>query len=91
MISIQSLVEVVQDGKEGEAATSAEQIVQAGTDVEEIIEALTVGMREIGERFARMEIFLPELMLSARAMQAVMEILEPELQKSAMSVQILNH
>lgn len=87
MISIRSLVEVVQDGKAGEAATSAKQIVQTGTDVEEIIEALTVGMREIGERFARMEIFLPELMLSARAMQAVMEILEPELQKLAVSVQ----
>jgi corrinoid protein of di/trimethylamine methyltransferase len=40
-------------------------------------------MREVGARFARMEIFIPGLMLAARAMQAVMAELEAELEQSA--------
>jgi len=80
---LEKLVEAVQEGEEREAVATAGKAIQEGIPVDEIIEALTAGMREIGDRFARMEIFLPEMMLAAQAMQAVMRELEPEIQKSA--------
>jgi len=83
MATLEKLVEVVQEGEEREAVATAGKALQEGIPVDGIIEALTAGMREIGDRFARMEIFLPEMMLAAQAMQAVMRELEPEIRKSA--------
>ncbi len=40
-------------------------------------EALTTGMEEVGDLFARNEYFVPELLLSARAMYAALDILRP--------------
>ena len=36
-----------------------------------------LGIREVGERFGRMEMFLPEMVLSADAMEAAVAVLEP--------------
>jgi corrinoid protein of di/trimethylamine methyltransferase len=83
MTTLQTLVKAVMDGEEGEAVAAAEQVLQEGVAVGTVIEALTAGMREIGEQFARMEIFLPEMMMAAQAMKGVMVVLEPELEKSA--------
>jgi methanogenic corrinoid protein MtbC1 len=44
-------------------------------------------MREIGDRFGSGEIFLPELMLAARAMQGAMGVLEPRLLASGAAQQ----
>jgi len=85
MATLQALIEAVQGGKEGEAIAAARKAVEEDiVIIDGIIEALTAGMREVGDRFARMDIFLPEMMLAAQVMQAVMRELEPELQKSAM-------
>ena len=83
MTAIQTLVQAVIDGKEEEALLATKQVVQEGLAVDKVVEALTAGMREIGEQFARMEIFLPEMMMAAKAMKGVMKELEPELHKSA--------
>lgn len=83
MATLRTLVEAVQNGQEDQAIAAARKTVQEGVAIDGIIEALTAGMREVGDRFARMEIFLPEIMLAAQAMQAVMRELEPEIQKSA--------
>ena len=83
MTTLEKLVEAVQEGEEREAVATAGKVLQEGIPIDGIIEALTAGMREVGDRFARMEIFLPEMMLAAQAMQAVMRELEPEIQKSA--------
>ncbi len=44
-----------------------------------IEEGLTAGIREIGNRFSRMEVYLPEMILSSKAMEAALEVLEPHL------------
>jgi corrinoid protein of di/trimethylamine methyltransferase len=46
-----------------------------------VVDALTEGIREVGNRFERMEIFLPEMMLAAQAMQKALEPLEPYLER----------
>lgn len=83
MTTLEALVTAVMDGLEDEAIAIAQKVIQEGEAVDQVIEALTAGMREIGDQFARMEIFLPEMMMASQAMKGAMEILEPELQKMA--------
>lgn len=83
MTQLETLVKAVMDGEQDETLAAAKQVIQEGVPVEQVIEALTAGMREIGEQFARMDVFLPEMMMTAQAMKAAMQELEPELQKSA--------
>jgi corrinoid protein of di/trimethylamine methyltransferase len=82
MTTLDELVKAVTDGDEEEATAAAEHVVQAGVPIDTVIDALTAGMREIGEQFARMDIFLPEMMMSAQAMKAAMVVLDPEIQKA---------
>jgi len=68
---------------EGEA-DKVELLVQEGLRqglLPEIIlkQGLIAGMNAIGERFKRGELFVPEVLLAARAMQAGMNILKPRL------------
>jgi len=49
----------------------------------DIIEGgLSPGMKEVGGRFARYEIYLPEMMLAAEAWEQAMKVLEPKLLES---------
>lgn len=82
MMTLQALVKAVSDGEEAEAIASTKKVIQEGVPVRKVIEALTAGMREIGERFALMEIFLPEMLMASQAMQAAMRELEPEIRRS---------
>jgi len=79
-VEIRELVEAVQGGERELAADHARLLVEEGTEIEQVIGALTEGMREIGDQFARMEIFLPEMMKAARAMQGAMAEIEPALE-----------
>jgi methanogenic corrinoid protein MtbC1 len=88
MATLDVLVKAVMDGEEDEAVDAARKVMQEGVGVERVVEALTAGMREIGEQFARMEIFLPEMMMAAQAMKAVMAELEPELEKMATPTEV---
>ena len=82
MTVLNTLVKTVVEGLEDEAAVAARQVIEEGVALNQVIESLTTGMREVGEQFARREIFLPGLMFAARAMEAAMGVLEPEIQKS---------
>jgi 5-methyltetrahydrofolate--homocysteine methyltransferase len=54
--------------------------LDAGVAPQEIIaQGLAPGMEAVGERYQEGEFFVPELMLSARAMHAALEILRPRL------------
>jgi len=47
-----------------------------------IEEGMSPSMKEVGERFARYEIYLPEMMMAAEAWEGAMQILEPKLLES---------
>jgi len=49
--------------------------------VEAIDNGLAMGMKIVGDKFEAAEIYLPQIMMSAKAMNAAMEILTPELAK----------
>jgi corrinoid protein of di/trimethylamine methyltransferase len=87
MSTLESLGLAIQDGEAEQAVELARQAINEGHTIGSIVEKLTGDLREVGNRFARLEIFLPEMMLAARAMQAAMTELGPELEKSAMPTQ----
>lgn len=73
MSSLDNLVDAVKRGVHDDALTACDAVLGDGVEPRRIIDALTESMRKVGDQFARFEIFLPGLMLSARAMMAVMD------------------
>ena len=53
------------------------QVLDAGIEPDAILQACNIGMQHIGERFGRNEVFVPELLMAAKAMNAVMAHLKP--------------
>ncbi len=56
------------------------QALDSGIGPEEILQACNDGMKRIGDRFSRNEVFVPELLMAAKAMNAVMAHLKPYFQ-----------
>jgi len=80
-MSLQDLCKAVETGDQDKGKDLVQKLVDGGTDPLEIIDALTEVMNEIGEKFARLEIFLPEMMMSGEAMSRVVEVLTPHLKR----------
>lgn len=75
-----AMSESVIEGEIERAEELARQALAEGVDPLEAIEqGYARGIREVGERFARGEYFLPHLAMGAEAMKAAMAVLEPEL------------
>jgi len=72
----------IMDGAPETASTLAQQAIAAGTaPLDAINHGFVPGMHEVGEQFARGQMFLPDMMASAEAMRAAMAVLDPELRK----------
>ena len=55
--------------------------LDAGISPEEILgDALIIGMRNIGEKFGRCEVFIPDILMAAKAMDAAMAHIKPYFQ-----------
>ncbi len=80
-MSLQDLCKAVETGDQDRGKDLAQKLVDGATNLLEIIVSLTKVMDEIGEKFTRLEIFLPEMMMSGEAMSKVVEILTPHLKK----------
>jgi corrinoid protein of di/trimethylamine methyltransferase len=78
-MAFEELCSAVETGDQDKSKVLAQKLVDGGSDPLKIIEALTGVMDRIGERFARLEIFLPEMMMAGEAMSAVVKILTPHL------------
>lgn len=80
---LKSLATAVETGKRAEAKRLAQTLVDAGMAPLDIVEqGLVPGMGAIGEKFKNNEVFVPEMLIAARAMKEAMSILEPLLAKA---------
>lgn len=71
------------DGRNTEVAELVQKAVDEGVGVGEILNhGLTAGMDEVGKDFKAGELFVPEVLIAARAMHAGMDILRPLLEES---------
>ena len=77
---LSEIAESLRAGEDDAVRTATQAALGAGLPADEILRnALLAGMAVVGEEFGRREIFLPDVLLAARAMQAGMEILRPHL------------
>lgn len=80
MSIINEISEFLQKGRAKNVKALVEQALAEGVDAKEILEeGLLSGMMIIGGKFKRNEVFVPEVLVAARAMNAGMAILEPKL------------
>ncbi len=62
------------------------EAIKKGINPIEIIEVLTKAISEIGERFQKGELWLPDLMLAAKTMEAGMDPLKEEILKKGLNI-----
>jgi len=78
MTDFHPLTQAIIAGKRKEIPELVQQCLDAGEIAATIVETrLVPGMAEVGERFKRNEIFVPEMLIAARAMREALKVLEP--------------
>ncbi len=79
-MSIKAIYGAVMEGDAKEAATQVQSALDAGIAPGEILnKGCIAAMGEVGRLFEEGEMFVPEMLIAARAMQAGMNILKPHL------------
>ena len=85
--TIRKIREAIVEGIDEDSGRLTREAVEAGIDAMSILnEALMSGADEVGAKFESGEFFLPELMLSGRALKAAMEVVSPILEKGTEQV-----
>lgn len=79
------LAAAIKAGQRKEARAATQTALDRGLSPQSILDALTEGMNDVGQRFRANEIFVPEVLVAARAMQRSMDLLEPVLVASGIS------
>jgi 5-methyltetrahydrofolate--homocysteine methyltransferase len=70
----------LQQGDDQQVGQLTAEALAAGVPAGEVLQkGLVAGMNVVGDQFRRREIFLPDVLLSARAMYAGLELLKPQL------------
>ncbi len=78
MSELSRLYEAILNGSAKDAAAIAEQALRDGRDPMELVtKDMIPAMDEVGKRFECEEYFVPELLLSGRAMKAALELIRP--------------
>lgn len=67
----------LQRGKAAEVVNYTTQAVEEGHSAKEILDAMLTGMSIIGVKFKNNEVFVPEVLIAARAMNSGMEVIKP--------------
>jgi len=77
---IQKVAELVEKGKGKLVGAAVQEALDAGCDPTEILNVGMIGaMGVVGEKFKNNEIFVPEMLVAARAMKKGVEVLKPHL------------
>jgi len=83
MADLKALADAIIKGDQNTAVEITKAALKEGAEAESVLnDGLIAGMDVIGERFKKNEVYIPEVLIAARAMKMAMEILEPELVKA---------
>ncbi|MEI6674702.1 MAG: corrinoid protein [Verrucomicrobiota bacterium] len=78
MSTLSELSLAVEGGKRNDAKLITQTLLEQGLKPLDIVEqGLVPGMASIGEKFKNNEVFVPEMLIAARAMKECMGVLEP--------------
>jgi 5-methyltetrahydrofolate--homocysteine methyltransferase len=79
MADLAALTAAVEAGNRASAALLTQAAIDEGLDPRVVLEAMTAAMDSVGRKFQEGELFVPEMLIAARAMKAGTAILEPVL------------
>ena len=80
MAGIQEVYDLVAKGKAKAIAGAVQEALDAGCDPSDILnKGMIAAMDEVGAKFKSGEIFVPEMLVAARAMKKGVEVLKPHL------------
>jgi 5-methyltetrahydrofolate--homocysteine methyltransferase len=82
MANLQALADAVKSGNRAEAVKQTKQAIEEKVSPGDILNSMVGAMDEIGRRFQRNEVFVPEMLIASRAMKESMAVLEPLLVKA---------
>ena len=83
MVNLAEISEALQQGKAKVVKELVQKAIDEGVPVEQILEeGLLSGMGVIGEKFKTNEVYVPDVLIAARAMSVGTELLKPLLAKS---------
>ena len=78
MPQLSELTAAVAAGKRTDTVRLTQELLAAGSAPQDIVEkGLVPGMAIVGEQFKKNEIFVPEMLVAARAMKEALKLLEP--------------
>jgi len=79
-MSLEAVYQAVLEGDASEAASQSKAALDAGIPAGDVLQkGCIAAMGEVGRLFEEGEMFVPEMLIAARAMQAAMNILKPHL------------
>ncbi len=83
MSLLEEISELLQKGKANEVKELAQKGVDEGLSAKSILEeGLMPGMAVIGDKFKRNEVYVPEVLIAARAMNVGIEVLKPHMSEA---------
>ncbi len=83
MADLRALADAIIQGDQNTAAEITRAALDEGLAAKRILdEGLIGGMDTVGSRFKNNEIYIPEVLIAARAMKSALQLLEPELARA---------
>ncbi|MCD6378449.1 MAG: corrinoid protein [Planctomycetes bacterium] len=83
MADLQAIADALIKGDRNTVVELTKKALEEGVKPEEILQkGLLSGMAVIGERFKKNEVYVPEVLIAARAMHGGLDVLEPHLKGS---------
>jgi 5-methyltetrahydrofolate--homocysteine methyltransferase len=82
MADLAALTAAIEAGDRGTAVRVTREAVEEGLDPRTVLGAMTAAMEVIGAKFQCQEIYVPEMLIAARAMKEATAVLEPVLVKA---------
>lgn len=77
MSKITEVKELVEAGKSKKIGAAVQEALDAGSQPAEILQAMVDSMSVVGDKFSAGEIFVPEMLIAAKAMSKGVDVLRP--------------
>jgi 5-methyltetrahydrofolate--homocysteine methyltransferase len=86
MTELEQIAQAIQDGDDEAVAARTRRALDAGLPAKQILDdGLLAGMAVVGDKFGRHDIFLPDVLLAARALYAGLALIKPALEARDMA------
>ena len=82
-MAIEKVYDLVSRGKAKLTPAAVQEALDAGFGAEEVLGKMIAAMDVVGEKFKNGEIFVPEMLIAAKAMKKGVEVLKPHLASGA--------